>query len=164
MSTLYEITGDYLRLLEMLEEEESIDLQAFNDTLEGIEGEFEIKADGYARVLKELKAEAGKYDAEIQRMTTRRDSLNNRSKMIKKHLYESMKATGKTKFKTDLFSFSIRGNGGKQSMEITDKEKNIPKMYMKRVPDNEKIRKALESGENLSFAMLKERGEHLVIR
>ena len=59
MSTLYEITGDYLRLLEMLEEEENIDLQAFADTLEGIEGEFEMKADGYARVLKELAAEAG---------------------------------------------------------------------------------------------------------
>lgn len=38
MSTLYEITGDYLRLLEMLEEEESIDPQAFAYTLEGIEG------------------------------------------------------------------------------------------------------------------------------
>ena len=49
MSTLYEITGDYLRMLEMLEEEESIDPQAFKDTLDGIEGEFEIKADNYAR-------------------------------------------------------------------------------------------------------------------
>ena len=63
MSTLYEITGDYLRLLEMLEEEESLDPQAFKDTLEGIEGEFEIKADGYARVLKELNAEALKFKA-----------------------------------------------------------------------------------------------------
>ena len=164
MSTLYEITDDYLRLLEMLEEEESIDPQAFADTLEGIEGEFEIKADGYARVLKELNAEALKFKAEIERMTAKMNAITNNSARLKQHLYDSMKATGKTKFKTDLFSFSIRGNGGKQSMEITDKEKNIPKMYMKRVPDNEKIRKALESGENLSFAILKERGDHLVIR
>ena len=57
MSTLYEITGDYLRLLEMLEEEDNLDPQAFKDTLKGIEGEFEIKADGYARVLKELAAD-----------------------------------------------------------------------------------------------------------
>ena len=35
MSTLYEITDDYLRLLEMLEEE-NIDPQAFKDTLEGL--------------------------------------------------------------------------------------------------------------------------------
>lgn len=58
MSTLYEIAGDYLRLLEMLEEEESIDPQAFANTLEGIEGEFEIKADNYARIIKELRAES----------------------------------------------------------------------------------------------------------
>lgn len=163
MSTLYEITGDYLRLLEMLEEEESIDPQAFNDTLEGIEGEFEIKADGYARVLKELEAEAGKYDAEIQRMTARRDSLNNRSKMLKQHLYESMKATGKTKFKTDLFSFGIQKNGGLQPMEIVP-EMEIPDEYCRKEPDNTKIREAIKNGAELPFAVLKERGEHLSIR
>lgn len=163
MSTLYEITGDYLRLLEMLEEEENIDQQAFKDTLEGIEGEFEIKADGYARVLKELAAESGKYDAEIQRMTARRDSLNNRSKMLKQHLYESMKATGKTKFKTDLFSFGIQKNGGLQPMEIVP-EMEIPDEYCRKEPDNTKIREALKNGAELPFAVLKERGEHLSIR
>lgn len=128
MSTLYEITGDYLRLLEMLEEDENLDPQAFADTLEGIEGEFEIKADGYARVLKELTSEAGKYDVEIQRMTARRDSLNNRSKMLKQHLYESMKATGKLKFRTDLFSFGIQKNGGLQPVEIVP-DVSVPLEY-----------------------------------
>lgn len=163
MSTLYEITGDYLRLLEMLEEEENIDPQAFADTLEGIEGEFEIKADGYARVLKELAAEAVKYDAEIQRMTARRDSLNNRSKMLKQHLYDSMKATGKLKFKTDLFSFGIQKNGGLQPMEIVP-DVNIPDEYLHKEPDNTKIREALKNGAELPFAVLKERGDHLSIR
>lgn len=164
MSTLYEITGDYLRLLEMLEEEEELDPQAFADTLESIEGEFEIKADNYARIIKELMAESEKYAAEVGRMQARMETLANRSKMLKQHLYNSMKATGKVKFKTDLFRFGIQGNGGIMTMEITDKEKNIPEMYMKRVPDNAKIRKALEAGEHLSFAMLKDRGDHLVIR
>ena len=163
MSTLYEITGDYLRLLEMLEEEEDIDPQVLADTLEGIDGEFEIKADGYARVLKELTAEANKYDAEIQRMTERRDSLNNRSKMLKQHLYDSMKAIGKLKFKTDLFSFGIRKNGGLQPMEILS-DVEIPEEYYKKEPDNTKIRKELENGAELPFAVLKERGTHLVIR
>lgn len=163
MGTLYEITGDYLRLLEMLEEDENIDPQAFADTLEGIDGEFEIKADGYARVLKELSAEAGKYDAEIQRMTARRDYLNNRSKMLKQHLYESMKATGKLKFKTDLFSFGIQKNGGLQPLEILP-DVTIPLEYCTIEPDNTKIREALKNGAELPFAVLKERGEHLSIR
>lgn len=163
MSTLYEITGDYLRLLEMLEEDENIDPQAVADTLDGIEGEFEIKADGYARVMKELMAEAGKYDAEIQRMTARRDSLNNRGKMLKQHLYESMKSIGKLKFKTDLFSFGIQKNGGVQPIEIIP-DVEIPDDYCRKEPDNAKIREALKNGEELPFAVLKDRGDHLVIR
>lgn len=163
MSTLYEITGDYLRLLEMLEEDESIDEQAFKDTLEGLDGEFEIKADNYARIIRNLNAEAEKFKAEIERMTVKMNAISNNSARLKQHLYDSMKATGKTKFKTDLFSFGIQKNGGLQPLEIADETK-IPKRYMKMVPDNKKIREALESGQKLRFAALAERGEHLSIR
>ena len=96
-------------------------------------------------------------------MTARRDSLNNRSKMLKQHLYESMKATGKTKFKTDLFSFGIQKNGGLQPMEIFP-DVAIPDEYCRKEPDNTKIRDALKAGKELPFAVLKERGDHLVIR
>lgn len=163
MNTLYEITGDYIRLLEMLEEEENIDPQAFADTLEGVEGEFEIKADNYARIIKELKAESEKYAAEVGRMQARMETLANRSKMLKQHLYESMKATGKVKFKTDLFSFCIQKNGGLQPMEIVP-DVEIPDEYCRKEPDNTKIREALKNGAELPFAVLKEREEHLSIK
>ena len=163
MSTLYEISGDYLRLLEMLEEEENIDPQAFADTLEGIEGEFEIKADNYARIIKELRAESEKYAAEVGRMQKRMETLANNEKRLKQHLYESMKATGKLKFKTDLFSFGIQKNGGLQPMEIMP-DVAIPDEYCRKEPDNTKIREALKAGKELPFAVLKERGEHLSIR
>lgn len=163
MGTLYEITGDYLRLLEMLEEDENIDPQAFADTLDGIEGEFEIKADGYARIIRELDAEAKKYETELNRMKARKEALENRGKMLKEHLYNSMKATGKLKFKTDLFSFNIQKNGGLQPMEIVP-DVDIPDEYCRKEPDNGKIRDALKAGKELQFAVLKERGDHLVIR
>lgn len=163
MSTLYEITGDYLRLLEMLEEEEEIDLKTFADTLEGIEGELEAKADGYARVIKELHAEAKKYEEEIERMTKRMDTLNNRSKLLKQKLYKSMKATNKRNFKTELFSFRIQKNGGLQPVELLP-DKVVPDEYCKKEPHKKKIREELENGKELSFAVLKERGESLVIR
>lgn len=163
MSTLYEITEDYLRLLEMLESDDDIDPQTFKDTLEGIEGEFETKADGYARVLKELEADEKKFKAEIERMTARRNSLNNNIQRLKQHLYDSMKAIGRPKFKTDLFSFNIQKNGGLPPIDIMPGMK-IPDEYCKSEPDNTKIREALKSGVVLPFAVLKERGEHLVIR
>ena len=44
-----------MTLLDMAEE---IDEEVFKDTLEGIEGELEIKADGYAKVIAELENRA----------------------------------------------------------------------------------------------------------
>lgn len=163
MRTLYEITGDYFRLLEMLEEEENIDPQAFADTLEGIEGEFEVKADNYARIIKELQTESEKYAAEVGRMQARMETLANNEKRLRQHLYDSMKAAGRMKFKTDLFSFRIQKNGGFQPMEIIP-DVIIPDEYCRKEPDSTKIREALKNGAELPFAVLKERGDHLVIR
>lgn len=162
--TLYEITGDYLRLLEMMEDQDTVmDTQVLADTLDAIEGEFEIKADGYARVIRELEADAKKYETEIRRMQGRMEVIKNRTKMIKQHLYDSMKVTGKIKFKTNLFSFGIQKNSGLQPIEIVP-DVEIPDEYCRKEPDNAKIRDALKAGKELPFAMLKERGEHLSIR
>lgn len=163
MSTLYEITGSFLMLLEMLEDDEPINEQAFKDTLEAIEGEFEYKADNYARIIRSLHREAEKYSKEAERMQLKAEALRNNEARLKQHLYDNMKITGKTKFKTDLFSFSIQGNGGKRPMDIIPGVK-IPDEYCRIEPDNGKIRAALESGEKLEFAELRQRGEHLVIR
>lgn len=162
MSTLYEITGAYLTLLEMLESADNMEEQTIKDTLEGIDGELEIKADNYAKIIKELTAEADKFEAEKKRLEERQSTLNNRISILKNHLFNSMKVTGKVKFKTDLFSFGIQKNGGKQPLEIGDAV--IPDEYCKMEPDNEKIRAALTEGKELPFAELKERGEHLRIR
>lgn len=74
-----------------------------------------------------------------------------------------MKITGKTKFTTDLFSFNVAKNGGKQALTITGE---VPKQYTKAIIENdtEKIRQALENGEKLDFAHLEERGESLRIK
>lgn len=163
MSTLYELTGNYLRLLEILEEDESPNEQVFKDTLEAIDGDFEDKADNYARIIRELHGEAEKYAAEIKRMQARMDVISNNESRLKRYLYDAMKATEKVKFKTELFSFGIHKNGGLQPMEILPGVE-IPDEYCRKEPDNTKIREALKNGAELPFAVLKERGDHLVIR
>lgn len=72
MQTLYEIAQDYLKLLEMAEE---VDEEVFKDTLEGIEGELEIKADGYAKVIAELENRAEGLDKESKRLAEERRLL-----------------------------------------------------------------------------------------
>ena len=108
MSTLYELTSDWLELLNMLEE--GADEDVINDTLEGIDYEIEVKADGYAKLIRQLESDAAGLKTEIQRMTDRKKTLENNIKRLKDNLQKVMEITGKEKFKTDLFSFGIQNN------------------------------------------------------
>lgn len=128
-----------------------------------LKGELEIKAENYAKIIKELSTEVDKFKKEKERLEARQQTCENRAKFLKETLFNSMQITGKTKFKTDLFSFGIQKNGGLQPMEIIP-DADIPEEYLKKEPDNKLIREALEKGVKLPFACLKERGQHLVIR
>lgn len=160
MSNLYEITDNWKKVAEMLYEEE-IDEQCIMDTLEAIEGEFEDKADGYAKVIKELLGNADVCKQEKIRLEARQKAFENRAKFLKQRLYENMKAMNKLKFKTDLFSFNIQANGGQQKLTV---DGQVPDEYCKLVEDTDKIRKALEEGQTLEFAHLEPRGEGVRIR
>ena len=107
MSTLYELTSQYQELLDMAEE---ADPEVLADTLEGIEGEIEIKADGYAKVIRTLEGDVQSIKSEIDRLTVKKQTMENNVRRIKESLQASMMATGKTKFKTQLFSFGIQKN------------------------------------------------------
>lgn len=162
MATLYELTNEFKELL-FLAETEDLDEQTLADTLESLGYELEDKADGYAKVIRELEGQASTLKSEIDRLNNRKKTIESNIKQMKKSLQDAMKLSGKTKFKTELFSFNIVKNGGKQALDIYDK---VPEEYsiVRLEPDKEKIRQALESGEELPFAILQERGESLRIR
>jgi hypothetical protein len=141
--------------------DENVDEQCLLDTLESIEGEIEGKADGYAKIINELKGQAEIIKAEKERLAARQKTFESRAKWLKDNLQQVMTATGKTKFKTDLFSFGIQANGGVQALTI---DGDVPDTYKKLVEDTDKIRTALEAGTTLEFAHLEPRGESLRIR
>lgn len=109
MATLYELTGQMQALLALMEDPD-IDPQIIEDSLEAVSGEIEYKADGYARVMAELEARKAAVKAEKDRLAALESSLGKNIDQMKESLKTSMIATGKTKFKTDLFSFSIQKN------------------------------------------------------
>lgn len=160
MSNLYQLKGNWKQVADMLYEEE-VDEQCVLDTLESIEGEIEDKADSYAMIIRELLGNAEICKQEKMRLEVRQKAFENRAKFLKQNLYEVMKETGKTKFKTDLFSFGIQTNGGKQAMTV---DGEVPEEYCKLVEDTDKIRKTLEEGQTLEFAHLEPRGEGVRIR
>lgn len=115
--TLYELTGDFLSLMNMLYDED-VDEESLLDACEHIETQIEDKADGYAKIIKGMEANVAGIKAEEKRLKDRRIALENRAEILKHNLEGTMRAMGKTKFKTDLFSFGIRKNPA--SVKIAD--------------------------------------------
>lgn len=162
MATLYSLTAEWQELLEMIQSGE-FDAETLADTLEGLEGEVEIKADGYAKVIKEIEGNSATIKAEIDRLSTKKSVLENSVKSLKQSLEMAMKTTGKVKFKTELFSFGIQKN---PASLVVNSDAEIPEVYYIPQPaklDNAKIKEELKSGKVLEFAHL-EQGESLRIK
>lgn len=164
METLYQLSNEYHELLNLAMSSDPEDEKAFADTLEGLTGVIESKMDDYAAVMTHLKGRTDLIQQEIDRLQAMKQSIENHEKRMKAHLLMVMRDTlHQTKIQTDLHTFSICKNGGKQPMEI---DGEVPDNYKRVVyeTDTEKIRTALENGEELPFAHLKERGEHLRVK
>ena len=163
---LYELTADFLELQAMLEDPEA-ETQAITDTMDAIEGEIEWKADGYARVIKNMQGSITAIIAEQDRLQAKKNLLESGVKRLKDNLQAAMIATGKTKFKTDLFSFAIQKNGGKLPviMDVKDTSELPDELVrIKEEPDMDAIRKLIEKDGSCKYAHLGERGESLRIK
>lgn len=144
--TLYELTNEYLSLLEMAEDPDC-DPEIFEDTMEGLDGEIEDKADGYAKVIAELSSQTVPLKNEIDRLTARKRAIENNIARMKDHLKRTMIATGKTKFKTDLFSFGIQKNPPK--VVIDDPSRIYQEYLIEQEPkvDTMAIKNALKNAD-----------------
>ena len=163
MSKLYELTADLLTLQEMLEE--NVDEQVLIDTLEGVQGEYELKLESYCKVIKNLEADMEALKNEAKRLTDKRKVLENNVDRLKKAMFDSMKLTGTEKVKGALFTVAIQRNGGKLPVIVDVPINELPDELVKVVesPDLEAIAKLLEQGES-PLAHYGERGESLRIK
>lgn len=166
MGSIYELSEQIEVVQEMMYDGET-DMQVVLDTLESLHFEFEDKADNYAKLIKNLMAVAVAIKEEEQRLYNRRAALESKAQSLKDALEYNMRAIGKTKFKTTLFSYGIQKNGGKQKLSIDVENVNvIPEEYLipqDPIPNNDKIRELLEN-ESVTWAHLEPRGESLRIR
>lgn len=130
MSSLYELQGQWL-FLQSLGENPDVDEQTIQDTLESLEYEIEEKADAYARIIRNLEADITAYKGEIERFRTKKDAAEKVIKRMKENLQVAMETTGKTKFKTGLFSFNIAKNAPSVVID-TDDYTRIPEEFLKK--------------------------------
>lgn len=152
---LYEITEDFERLREMALDPD-VDPEAIRDTMEAIEADFEDKADGYAKVIRMLETDEDGLDAEIKRLQARKSAVSGNKGRIKEALEKAMRQTGKTKFKTLLFSFGLQKNP--PSVAIL-KEDSVPIDYLvvpDPQPDKKRILAELKAGAKFDWAELRQ--------
>ena len=146
--TLYEMTTQAQALDELLQNEE-IDEQVFNDTLEAIG--IEEKIEGYCHVIKELQGDFDKYKAEADRLAARMKTIKNGVDRMKDSLLMFLKATGQSKTKSGTFAVSI---GTSEQTNIID-EALIPIEFKTPQPakiDKTAIKKAIKSGATVTGA------------
>lgn len=109
MASLYELTGQFNHVAEMLTDEQ-IEQEVIIHTLESIDAAIEEKADNYAKLIKNQESDSKGIAEEIKRLQARKQAIDNNVKNMKLSLQNAMNEIGKTKFKTELFSFNIQNN------------------------------------------------------
>lgn len=152
--TLYELTADYENLLHLAEDPDT-DPQILKDTMEAIEGEIEEKADAYAMIMKELEAQELALKMETDRLTNRRLAISNNITCLKRGLEAAMRITGRTKFKTTLFSYNIQKNPASVVVDVPWEQ--LPEDFLKyKDPDIDKtkLKKALQDGAEIDGVRL----------
>lgn len=166
MSNLYELTGDILTLQNMLEED--VDPEVLADTLEAVSGEYEIKIESYAKVIRNLEADVVAIKSEEKRLSDKRKTLDANINRLKKAMFDSMKATDTSKIKGKLFTVAIQKNGGKLPVIMAEgvTTDHLPDQLVTVVekPNLDAIREVLEAGVLVEGFSLGERGESLRIK
>lgn len=165
--SLFDIAED-LRLLEesLLEDPEQEDV--IREFLADAQGELEQKLDNYAELISEVKARISARKErikEIQALVKSDQGLVDRLTGTLQWFFET---NGMKKVETERHRVSLAKNGGKAPVVFTEDfdVEALPEAFVvtKLEPNKEAIREALESGQELGFATLGERGQSIRVK
>ena len=164
--TLYELDIEFQELLELAEDED-LDPEVLQDTIEAMAGEWEHKLDAYGIVSNELSMDIAKIDMEVKRLTEKKKRINGNITRINEAIMASMKLHDTRKVEGEHFTWQIQKNGGKAPLILDDiPAESLPEEYQIRdvKANKDAIRKDLEAGKELPYARIGERGESIRLK
>ena len=143
---------------------------AWFDTLDAIEGEFELKAENIACYIKQVAGELEMLKKEKAAFERRRKSKENQFNSLKNYLLDCMQKIKRTKIETARTKISIRNNAESAQFEnekafIQWAKKNADDLLNYGEPTIGKtaVKKALQDGRKLPGASLG-RSQSLIIK
>ncbi|ELY0463377.1 siphovirus Gp157 family protein [Listeria innocua] len=149
---LYQLTDNYLRVQELLEENKT---EAVEDTLDALADGFHDKAENIVKIIKSLAADAEMAGKEAKRLLKRKQALENNVQKLKNYLQTEMERMEIRKINSTLFTIQIQKNPA--SVEIVD-EALLKPFFLLQEPkiDKKRIAEILKSGEEVEGARLVE--------
>lgn len=155
-NTLYEITDKYLKVLDNLEIDEETGEILNAEELDELSGAFEEKSEAVACYIKNSEVFIGDLKAEEANLAKRRKQTEKRIDYLKNVLTACLDAAGRDKVETTKVRVSFR-----KSVAVSiDDEKALPADFVVETvttkPDKTAIKKAIQSGQEVSGASLVE--------
>lgn len=145
MTALYQLTKELAELEALANTDDASLLQAIQDTMAGIAGEFDQKAESIIKVIRNIDADVTAIDAERERLAELKRIKKNSIDQMRAYLLRNMEAAGRKSIKLPLFTLSVRMGSEKV---IINNEDAIPDDYVRVetsvVPDKKAIAEELK--------------------
>lgn len=165
MTALYEIAAEYRDAATKLAELD-LDAQTIADTLEGLSGDLETKAQNVAFFVRNLEATAAAIKQAEADMAARRKAMENRADCLNRYIFESMTVAGIEKIECPHFRLAIKNNPA--AVDVFEPGL-VPASFMRTpeppppAPDKTAIKEALKAGQDVPGARLTS-GQRLEIK
>ena len=164
MASLFDLSLEFFALKDLIDNDlevneetgEIVDnTEILNKLFNDLALSFEEKLDNSQRYILTLKGEADILAKEIKRLQAKKTALENKADRLSEMMKNAILSSGDNKFKTSLYSFSIRKT---ESVEIRDLDV-IPRAYLrlKKEADKVAIKKALKDGTVIDGVYLSEK-------
>ena len=165
MNTLYDIAAEYRQTADKLADLD-LDEQTIADTLEGMSGALELKAQNVVMFARNLEATATAIKEAETAMAARRKAIENRAAGLRRYALSAMQVAGVQSIECPYFKLSVRKNP--PAVEVFDAAQ-IPAQFMRTpeppppAPDKKAITEAIKAGQEVPGARLVS-GERLEVR
>ena len=165
MNTLYDIAAEYRQTADKLADLD-LDEQTIADTLEGMSGALEVKAQNVVMFARNLEATATAIKEAETAMAARRKAIEHRAAGLRRYALSAMQVAGVQSIECPYFKLSVRKNP--PAVEVFDAAQ-IPAQFMRTpeppppAPDKKAITEAIKAGKEVPGARLVS-GERLEVR
>lgn len=164
MTTLADLAD---MLNKLVEEVEYLDAQTYSDTLEGVEGAFEVKAEKVVYAIRGMERRASLMKEQLKLFKARIATVEENASYLRTYLQHHLESTGKKSLETPAFAMRLR----KSTAVIITNEEDVPFQLLRSTtttaPDKVEIGKQLKAGEVVPGVELEHRttltitgGEH----